>query len=360
MDRATQIEIDYYGANNDDYVNGAGFCCGEAMNIRSIPVSGDNYEKLQYYYHPDHLGSASYITNLDGEVVQHIEYVPFGEVFLEERNNTWNTPFLFNGKELDEETGLYYYGARYYNPRIGLWYGVDALSEKYPAHSPYCYTMNNPVMLVDPDGKRVVPRPSYRRQPNRAMYRNNKSLYHYYNGRPLSRRNIETSSYIITTQSAKHPQYIETIITPGLNNIQVTNNRTRGEQALTLLGDLAGVKISYIEDKIYGDYGPETKRSVAISFNRLSTDIEYQKLQSEWEKEYSQKMESLINGNEESPDWEQSSFFEMNLKIQSEIGSSPSSVLLGEVEKAVRNNEVEKIGETKKRSEIIPEFRQAE
>ncbi len=33
-----------------------------------------------------------------------------GEVFLEEQNNTWNTPFLFNGKELDEETGLYYYG----------------------------------------------------------------------------------------------------------------------------------------------------------------------------------------------------------------------------------------------------------
>ena len=37
--------------------------------------------------HPDHLGSSSYITNLDGEVVQHIEYVPFGEVFIEERNN---------------------------------------------------------------------------------------------------------------------------------------------------------------------------------------------------------------------------------------------------------------------------------
>ena len=48
----------------------------------------DDYEKMQFYYHPDHLGSSSYITNLDGEVSQHIEYVPFGEVFLEERNNT--------------------------------------------------------------------------------------------------------------------------------------------------------------------------------------------------------------------------------------------------------------------------------
>ena len=43
---------------------------------------------------------------VDGEVVQHIEYVPFGEVFVEERNNIWNTPYLFNAKEFDEETGL--------------------------------------------------------------------------------------------------------------------------------------------------------------------------------------------------------------------------------------------------------------
>ncbi len=101
------------------------------------------------------MGSASYITNLDGEVVQHIEYVPFGEVFIEERNNTWNTPYLFNGKELDEETGLYYYHNRYYNPRTSLWLSTDPLFDKYPAHSPYCYTMNNPVMLIDPDGMRV-------------------------------------------------------------------------------------------------------------------------------------------------------------------------------------------------------------
>ncbi|MBO9583460.1 MAG: hypothetical protein J7574_04805 [Flavobacterium sp.] len=64
---------------------------------------------------PDHLGSTSYITNLDGEVVQHIEYVPFGEGFLEEKNAKWNTPYLFTSKELDKETGLYYYGARYKN-----------------------------------------------------------------------------------------------------------------------------------------------------------------------------------------------------------------------------------------------------
>ncbi len=76
-----------------------------------------------------------------------------GEVFLKERNNTWNTPFLFNGKELDEETGLYCYGARYYNPRISLWYGVDPLAEKRPHMSPYNYCSWNPIMKIDPDGR---------------------------------------------------------------------------------------------------------------------------------------------------------------------------------------------------------------
>lgn len=99
------------------------------------------------------MGSSSYITNLDGEVVLHIEYVPFGEVFIEERNNTWNTPYLFNAKEYDEETGLYYYGARYMNPITSLWYGVDPKVTKYPNVSGYCYTVNNPVIFIDPDGK---------------------------------------------------------------------------------------------------------------------------------------------------------------------------------------------------------------
>lgn len=108
---------------------------------------------MQFYYHPDHLGSSSYITNLDGEVAQHIEYVPFGEVFVEERNNIWNTPYLFNAKEFDEETGLYYYGARYYEPRLSLWMSTDPLSEKYPNISGYVYCSENPIRFADFDGR---------------------------------------------------------------------------------------------------------------------------------------------------------------------------------------------------------------
>lgn len=79
----------------------------------------------------------------------------YGEVFIEECNGTWNSPYLFNGKELDEETGLYYYGARYLNPTSGIWLSVDPLFEKYVGMSPYNYCAGNPVKFVDPDGREL-------------------------------------------------------------------------------------------------------------------------------------------------------------------------------------------------------------
>ena len=89
-------------------------------------------------------------------LVQHLEYVPFGEVFIDERNGTWNTPYRFNGKEQDEETGLYYYGARCYDSKTSVWLSVDPLAEKYPGFSPYVYCANNPIVLVDPNGESPV------------------------------------------------------------------------------------------------------------------------------------------------------------------------------------------------------------
>ena len=164
-DNYADFGVPYNGEDNNDYVNGQGFCCNDnspdaarARMVKARAINGnfkpnDDYEKLQFYYHPDHLGISNYITNLDGEVVQHIEYVPFGEVFIEERNNTWNTPYLFNAKEYDEETGMYYYGARYYEPRISLWMSTDPLQEKDPNISSFCYTSNNPIKYIDPNGK---------------------------------------------------------------------------------------------------------------------------------------------------------------------------------------------------------------
>ena len=97
-------------------------------------------------------------------------------MFIEERNNTWNTPYLFNfnAKEFDEGTGMYYYGARYYEPRLGLWMSVDTISNYDPRNDdnyldgehngnvynsfnlyPYEYCCQNSILLVDYTGKQA-------------------------------------------------------------------------------------------------------------------------------------------------------------------------------------------------------------
>lgn len=82
-----------------------------------------------------------------------MEYLPFGETLVEEHKNSNNSPYKFNGKELDEETGNYYYGTRYYDPKTSIWLSVDPKAESFPGWSPYSYTFNNPVTYVDPNGE---------------------------------------------------------------------------------------------------------------------------------------------------------------------------------------------------------------
>ena len=117
-------------------------------------LSGLNTNSGTYYYHSDHLGSSTLITDGTGAVSQQVEYLPYGEVFLERQRNTddYLSPYRFNGKELDEETGLYYYGARYMNPRLSIWYATDPMQEKYPNISSYAYCAGNPVNAKDFDG----------------------------------------------------------------------------------------------------------------------------------------------------------------------------------------------------------------
>lgn len=68
---------------------------------------------------------------------------------MEESDNEGVPPYRFNAKELDEETGLYYYGARYLDPTSVGWLSVDPLFEKYVGMSPYNYCAGNPVVMID-------------------------------------------------------------------------------------------------------------------------------------------------------------------------------------------------------------------
>jgi RHS repeat-associated protein len=76
--------------------------------------------------------------------------MPFGEPLMELSTRAYDNPYKFNGKELDSQTGLYYYGARYYDPQRSFWLSVDPLVEI--TMSPYAYTWNDPVNYTDPSG----------------------------------------------------------------------------------------------------------------------------------------------------------------------------------------------------------------
>ena len=116
-------------------------------------IPNDTTKEETFFYHSDHLGSTSYITDDHANITQYDAYLPYRELLVDEHSSSEDLPYKFNGKQFDEETGLYYYGARYMDPKISMWLGVDPLMEKYPNVTGYCYTMDNPIKFIDPNGK---------------------------------------------------------------------------------------------------------------------------------------------------------------------------------------------------------------
>ncbi|UVS78199.1 SpvB/TcaC N-terminal domain-containing protein [Actinokineospora sp. UTMC 2448] len=121
-------------------------------------------EDRQYFSHGDHLGSTSFVTDDQGGLAEHAKYFAAGETWVSEHPSQ-PVPHQYTGKEIDPETGLYYFGARYYDPRTQLWQSPDPAMESYldgaPAggvYSPvnlasYTYAGHNPIRVSDPDGR---------------------------------------------------------------------------------------------------------------------------------------------------------------------------------------------------------------
>ncbi|MDQ7917834.1 RHS repeat-associated core domain-containing protein [Mesonia sp. MT50] len=191
-----------------------------------------------FYFHPDHLGSSSYITNLDGNVTQHMEYLPFGETLVDEHTNSNNSPFKFNGKELDEETGNYYYGARYYNPKWSIWLSVDPMAEKYPSFSSYAYTLQNPIRYTDPTG--MVVEEGKAVPPN--WYRNkstNDVEYYEGSGEKDGYENLGASTNLVASNYENHEHY-SLNENGSFTNSDTGKNYNKGESRETISG--TGIK----------------------------------------------------------------------------------------------------------------------
>lgn len=116
-----------------------------------------DYQNNKYIYHYlDHLGNVQASFTREGAqaaIVEKNDYYAFG---LKHGNpadtSGLNYNYEYNGKELQQEIGMYDYGARFYMPDIGRWGVVDPLAEMYRRHSPYNYAVNNPMRFIDPDG----------------------------------------------------------------------------------------------------------------------------------------------------------------------------------------------------------------
>jgi RHS repeat-associated protein len=106
-----------------------------------------------YYFHPDHVGSSTFLSDELGNPYQFLLYLPFGETMAEQKAGGFGNRYKFNGKEQDGLSGLYDYGARFYDPGISGWLSVDQFAEKLPHASSYAYCLNNPINLIDPDGR---------------------------------------------------------------------------------------------------------------------------------------------------------------------------------------------------------------
>ena len=116
-------------------------------------IPNDTTKEETFFYHSDHLGSTSYITDDEANITQYDAYLPYGELLVDEHTSSENMPYKFNGKQFDDETGLYYYGARYMDPMASIWYGMDPLVEKYSNISGFCYVKDNPLKFVDFKGE---------------------------------------------------------------------------------------------------------------------------------------------------------------------------------------------------------------
>ncbi|MGJ8564893.1 MAG: RHS repeat-associated core domain-containing protein [Alphaproteobacteria bacterium] len=142
------VHIDDLGTGNKtDYVKGAGLSLARIKKAGPVDITR--------YLHPDHLGSPVVGTNSSGNLAWIERYTPFGEEINDHPVN--DNQAGFTGHIKDSATGLSYMQARYYDPVIGRFLSIDPVTfmdTGNPGYfNRYAYTMNDPINLIDPDGR---------------------------------------------------------------------------------------------------------------------------------------------------------------------------------------------------------------
>lgn len=158
----------------DNQISGVYHSAGRAA------IDPETSEWRHEFHVRDHLGNLRVAITEDLEVLDAVDYYPFGMRYgqgltLQQQSQIWplrkdtvpGEDHFYNGKEYQfdrigydtdgtvVELGWYDYGARFYDPSVGRWTSVDPLAELYAPISPYAYVANNPINLIDPNGMEI-------------------------------------------------------------------------------------------------------------------------------------------------------------------------------------------------------------
>ena len=127
---------------------------------RIAQIDSDITTTTTRYQLSDHLGSASVELDENADIISYEEYYPFGSTSYRNGRNEVDVSlkrYKYVMKELDNETGLYYYGARYYASWLGRFIAIDPKQHSYQHLTPYNYVANSPLNNTDPDGMDIIP-----------------------------------------------------------------------------------------------------------------------------------------------------------------------------------------------------------
>ncbi|HXA02799.1 MAG TPA: RHS repeat-associated core domain-containing protein [Cytophagaceae bacterium] len=196
IDTDPKIEIGKWiiGADNDGEQNTLHIMDDSArIATRRIGADlGDTKPAIKYNI-DDHLGSSSIQLDNTGTLISWEEYYPFGETSF---GGYTKKKYRFCGKEKDEESGLYYYGMRYYSPWTCRFVSVDPLAGKYPFYTPYQYAGNKPINASDLDGAEEQPKTDTGGQANGVQKAANSAGESLSNKGNDETNNIATGTYI--------------------------------------------------------------------------------------------------------------------------------------------------------------------
>ncbi|WP_448927410.1 T6SS effector amidase Tae4 family protein [Fluviicola sp.] len=137
------------------------FVYGTDRVARVISVGGEPKIRVNEatFFLYDHLGNTRVAFSVNAQDVATIsnavDYYSYGKILREYDNGAGDSRYLTTQHERDQETGLDYRGARYYDSDVARFLSLDPLAVKYPMLSAYNYVAGNPIVFIDPDGKEI-------------------------------------------------------------------------------------------------------------------------------------------------------------------------------------------------------------